>query len=375
MNLFPIRPFRTPGRHVLASGRTSAVLLLAAGILGGCTIVGPASISSGRVAYNEAIRTTDNQQMLMIAIHNRYEERGSLLAVASVTANVSVTTSVGIEAGFGEESDYSGNLVPFTGGVIYEENPTISYTPVQGQAYARQLMAPVPIPVLAQYARTISDPRGLYTTVISGINGIFNPDFVGPGTSLDPRFGRVVDLLAELQHAHRLDWVEDREDAGRFLLVIDHYAPDYTGQVEELLGLLGLRDFATSPDRVVVPVSQALDGDSNGGIGLTTRSVWDMVEILSAAIEIPADDQNNGYASVYPAAGRPGENLLVSYSNGRPDRASVAVKYRDGWFSINDNDLATKRYFRIMTSLWSVAIAETAAATAAAPVLTVPVSR
>jgi hypothetical protein len=350
-------------------------MVLATIFLGGCSVVGPASINSGRVAYNEAIRQTDNQQMLMIAVHNRYEEKGSLLAVSSVTANVSVTTRVGIEAGFGEESDYSGNLVPFTGGAIYEENPTVSYTPVQGQRYTRQLMAPIPIGALAQYARTITDSRGIYTTIISGINGIFNPDFVVPGEALDPRFDRVVGLLAELQHAHRLDWVEDPKDPGQFLIVIDHYAPNYLPQVEELLGLLGLEHFAKPPERIVLPVFQARDGRGDGGIGLATRSVWDMVEILSAAIEVPDDDRKQGVVTVYPAAGRVGDSLRVGYSDGRPDRASVAVKYRDGWYSIDDSDLVTKRYFRVMTSMWSVAIAESTGGMTAAPVLTVPVSR
>jgi hypothetical protein len=365
---------KRPARRAPARLGAGLALLLGGLALGGCTVVGPAAISSGRVAYNEAIRTTDNQQMLMIAVHNRYEERGSLLAVSSVTANVSVTTSVGIEAGFGDESDYSGNLVPFTGGAIYEENPTISYTPVQGQQYVRYLMAPVPMRALAQYARTLSDPRGVYTTVISGINGILNPDFLAAGETPDPRFRRVVDLLAELQLAHRLDWVEDPGNPDRFLLLIDHYAPAYSPQVSELLGLLGLEGPPEPPGRVILPVTQALEGQPSGGVGLTTRSVWDMVEILSAAIAIPEADRANGVAAVYPAPGMPGKDLRVGYSRSQPDAAAVAVKHRDGWFAIDEADLATKRYFRIMTSLWSVAIAETSVATAA-PILTVPVSR
>ncbi len=374
MNPFLSRRPEWPGRFVPACLVACVPWLLAGFVLGGCTVVGPTAISSGRAAYNEAIRATDNQQMLMIAVHNRYEERGSLLAVSSVTANVSVTTSVAIEAGFGDESDYSGNLVPFTGGAIYEENPTISYTPVQGQQYMRHLMAPVPIRALAQYARTISNPRGIYIAVISGINGIFNPDFLADGETPDPRFDRIVDLLAELQLAHRLEWIEDPTHPDRFMLLIQHYAPDYSAEVRELLGLLGLQETVQATGRLVLPVSQALNGREAGGIGLTTRSVWDMVEILSAAIDIPEDHRARGVAMAYPAPGRLGEQLRVNYSRGRPDEASVAVKHRDGWYSIDDGDLATKHFFRIMTSLWSVAIAETATGKAT-PVLTVPVSR
>ena len=43
--------------------------LVTAGVLGcllaGCTAVGPTAIRSGRLAYNDAITETDNQQLLM----------------------------------------------------------------------------------------------------------------------------------------------------------------------------------------------------------------------------------------------------------------------------------------------------------------------
>jgi hypothetical protein len=92
----------------MKSGRYPGTIsrqLVTAGVLGcllaGCTVVGPTAIRSGRLAYNEAITETNNQQLLMAVIHKRYEERSNLLAVASVTANVSVTTSAGVQLGLG----------------------------------------------------------------------------------------------------------------------------------------------------------------------------------------------------------------------------------------------------------------------------------
>ena len=84
----------------------------------GCTVVGPKSIRSGRMAYNEAISETNNQQILKLVVQDRYEERGNLLAVSSVTANVKVSSRAGIQAGFGSIDNYAGNLVPFSGGFI-----------------------------------------------------------------------------------------------------------------------------------------------------------------------------------------------------------------------------------------------------------------
>ena len=157
--------------------RNLFALCLVGTLLAGCTMVGPSALRNGRLAYNEAISETNNQQMLMFAIQNRYEESGSLLAVASITANVSITTSAGLQLGLGDKANYSGNLVPFSTGAVYEENPTISYTPVVGAEYARQVFSPVSIAVLSQLTGTLANPAGIYSALVSSVNGIRNPDF------------------------------------------------------------------------------------------------------------------------------------------------------------------------------------------------------
>jgi hypothetical protein len=53
----------------------------------------------------------------------------------------------------------------------------------------------------------------------------------------------------------------------------------------------------------------------------------------------------------------------------------VAVPFRDGWYYIDERDLVTKRYFKLMGSLWTTTMADATAKTSAAPVLTIPVSR
>jgi hypothetical protein len=343
-------------------------------LLAGCSVVGPSAIRSGRIAYNEAITDTNNQQMLMIAIHDRYEESGSLLAVASVTANVRVVTNTGIQLGFGDTDDYAGNLVPFTGGVIYEENPTISYIPVAGEIYARQVFSPVPILVLAELTRSLVDPAPYYTALISSVNGIHNPAFMSTTAEPDPRFEHLVTLLTELTRARRLHWVKDLQQDGSLSIVVDR-SPNSTGDVSELLRLLGLSQPDDPSAQVILPVFLALDGRDDGAIGITTRSVYEMVEILAAAIEVPEVDQQSGVATTYPAAGLVGQDLRVRYTDARPRHASVAVKYRDGWFYIDERDQSSKRFFRLLSSLWSVTIAASTKDATAAPVLTVPVSR
>lgn len=255
--------------------------------MGGCTVVGPTAVHQGRLEYNQAIIDTDNQQMLMVVVRNRYGERSNLLAVASVTANVRVSTNAGIEVGVGDSDNYSGNLVPFSAGVIYEENPTISYTPVGGEQYARQMMSPVSVTSVAQLTGNLADPAPVYYALVSDVNGIYNPDFLSPSSAPDERFARVVTIISELALAHRLHWIQDPQQDDRFSIIIDHYSPEYADEVHELLTLLGMSIPENRSLRIALPVSLALEGQDSGGIGITTRSVFDMLEILSGAIEVP----------------------------------------------------------------------------------------
>lgn len=54
-------------------------------VLSGCSVIGPQSIANGCAAYNEVINQTEDQQMLMAIVRNRYGETISMLAVDNVT--------------------------------------------------------------------------------------------------------------------------------------------------------------------------------------------------------------------------------------------------------------------------------------------------
>ena len=143
----------------------------------------------------------------------------------------------------------------------------------------------------------------------------------------------------------------------------------------ELLTLLGLPLEKYTEPRIVIPLSLALNSADVGAIGLTTRSVWDMVEILAARIEIPDVDVQNGVVASPPPPGSVGKMLRVHHSESKPEHAYVAVEFRDAWFYIDERDLKTKEYFKLLGSLWSLSMASAAQQNTSAPVLTVPVSR
>lgn len=357
--------------------RSIAVLCLLLWALCGCSVVGSTSISRGRADYNEVISRTDDEQMLMAVVRNRYGETTSMLAVTSVTANVSVTTQAGVNIGIGPKENYLGGLVPFSGGVVYEENPSISYAPAQGPHYVRQILSPIPIDILVLVSRSVTHPGLPFTLLVKSVNDLRNPGFLTlPTGKIDSRFTRFVDLFTYLEKAGLLFWVKDPRKGIEFSIVIRKFAPTYSQKVQKMLALLEVRMPADESRDIVLPVSLAVEAPVPGfsGIAITTRSVFDLVEILSASIDVPVDHADSGLAISYPPKGLAGNDIRICLTTGKPKNASVAVKYRGAWFHIDETDQVTKEAFQLVSGLWRVEIAA-ASQFQPAPVLTLPVSR
>ena len=125
----------------------------------GCSSFGPRALNKGRPAYNEAIASTNAEQLLAWIVKMRYGMTSSLLTVASITANIRFSAEGKLEVGIGSSENFAGNLVPLSGGVSYDESPTIQYLPVQGEKHLRQLLAPIPLDLLVLLVRHPHPPR------------------------------------------------------------------------------------------------------------------------------------------------------------------------------------------------------------------------
>jgi hypothetical protein len=345
------------------------------GVLSGSATVGPRSISMGRADYNEAINKTEDEQMLLSIVKGRYGETFSLLAVSGVAANVRFRTNAGVEVGWGPKQNYDGNLVPFSGGLAYEENPTITYAPVQGEQYLRQLLSPIPLNLLVLIIRSGTNPARFLILLANRINNMRNPDFLeAPSAEPAPRFQRFIELCEELDRSGVMQLVEDPRKDVPFDILISDYAPAYSEKVREYLNLLGLPLPAEESKDIVLPVYFAVKGRELYGIAISTRSTFDLIEILRAAIEIPQDHAGAGLAMQYPTMGLAGKNIRIHASKKKPKRAVVAVKHHGYWFYIDETDMQTKLFYVMVRTLWTVSIAA-AADQGTAPVLTIPVSR
>ena len=141
-------------------------------LLAGCQHAGPTSIEWGRPNYNDAIQRTSGEQLLANLVRVRQQEMPLVMDVTQVNAGLVVTGSANSSlSGIGGQSALAsaGKTVTFANNsgtlaakVIstmvgaagttfqYQENPTITYTPLSGQPLIAQLTTPISVDSLAQ---------------------------------------------------------------------------------------------------------------------------------------------------------------------------------------------------------------------------------
>jgi hypothetical protein len=354
----------------MGAGRVAAALVAA---IAGCAIVGPASIRGSRMAYNDAIVATNDQQVLAMIVRMRYGESSGLLAVSSVTASMRIQANASGNVGIGPTSNYEGNLVPLGVGASYEENPTISYVPVQGEKYLRQTLSPLPLDLTVLLLNALRDSPCAMTLLVERINGIRNPRFLaGPGAEPDPRFARVADLLAEMGRDEDVLWTADTTGHS---LVLRSEGEGVAPRVKDVCDLLGFRPPEPVGGVLTIPVVLGVGKPSVPAVNLKTRSLWDLLQIAAASVDVPSNELESGTAPPIPAAGAAGRSIRIRCSGSAPDDAVTAIRHHGSWFYIEATDAESKETFRILQALISSSLAEAADREKATPVLTVPVSR
>ena len=358
--------------HVAAAA--AALWLSGCGrLLGPRATLGPGSIVRGRGLYNQVISDTNNQQTLQLIVRARYGEPSGLLSVASVTAGLRTTATANSQFGIGPSANYQGNIVPLALGLAYEENPTIAYTPVQGERYAKSFLSPLGLDVLVLLLGIEHAPHQLISILVKQVNGLQNPMYGPPQARA--AFQDSVALLGRLQNAGQATWTSTATNEGAFALVIHDYAPGNRNVVRELLRRWGLPASLGAGDRdIVLPVNLAVGKVTRPELNVETRSVYDLVEIAAGSVEVPHEHAALGLADRGLDGLSPPGGLRIQSSPTYPTTdVLVAVRHRGYWFYIAADDGPSKLAFRLLQTLIGMRLVE--GTPQAIPTLTIPVGR
>ncbi|MEC7582848.1 MAG: hypothetical protein VYE77_00890 [Planctomycetota bacterium] len=349
--------------------RIGSLTLAAVAIsLAGCSITGPSSVATGRSAYNRIINKTEDEQILSLIVHERYDETYGLLAVSSVTSSIKTTVRAASELGFGPTSNYDGNLVPLTIGAAYEENPTISYVPLAGEAFLQRALEPMSLHDTYLMARASQDCTKMFQFMVRRLNGLANaiPGHMGPS----PGFLRAGLAFETLHRQGSTELVRSEEDIYYIALL------NYTGHeddIREFLEAVSLQDVEVTGQPILLPLQMGL-GKVPGHLVIETRSVIDLVRAIGDAIEIPAAHLESGVVEAIPPSRVAHSRFLNIRSSKRPPtNASVATKHRGYWFYISLDDTQSKRAFVLLRTLIGIRLSDPTIPSRA-PALTIPVN-
>ena len=109
-------------------------------LLPGCVQFGPKFIEASRTDYNVAMNRTENEQMLLNLVRLRYGDAPYFLEASALNTQFLFAPSAEASSAF----DFDGNnSYGVKGRLAYEEKPTVTYAPLRGQEFVRQVLSRV----------------------------------------------------------------------------------------------------------------------------------------------------------------------------------------------------------------------------------------
>jgi hypothetical protein len=345
-------------------------------ILSGCVQLGPKLVQAGRNDYNQVLAQTDDEEMLLNLVRLRYADSPVVMEVTSVSTSFNWQQGVDAE-GFQYEPNSVDSRVGVRGALKYSESPTITYTPLGGADFVRSVLTPIRLEALVLLARSGWSVERLLRVMVNRMNGVSNAfQASGPTPRTAPPFEdfrRAAKALRELQNQGLLtSGYKGDGDERRLALQIEPGAAG-SAALGELSALTGLPAVGGT-----FPLDSSGKGRRSDALGLELRSMVGVMFYLSHAVDVPQRDIDAGRVAVTRTeGGEPfdwglvvGDLLQIKSQDRPPANATIAVKYRDTWFYIDDTDTDSKYTFMLLQQLGAL---QAGNIERAAPVLTLPV--
>ncbi len=337
--------------------------------LAGCAGIGPGTVSRDRFDYTEAISDSWKRQMLFNMVKIRYGDAPVFMDVSSVISQYQISGAINMGATFSQQPATSSQNLGAVG--TYVDRPTITFTPILGDKFARSLMSPIPPSAILSLIQGGYPVDLVFRMLVHEINGIRNR-FGGDARarSGDPEFYTLIEKMRKIQMAGGIGmrFTKIDKESAAMIVIRGKRDPEIEALSKEVREMLGL-DPGTTDINVVYG---AIPRD-NKEIALLTRSILEVLIDISTDIEVPAADvQEKRVSPTFDetAAGERVRPLIrVMSSREKPNDAFVSIPYRNSYFWIDDRDLRSKKIFSFLMFVFT--LVETGEK-GAAPVVTIP---
>ncbi|MCB1117160.1 MAG: hypothetical protein KDK50_01115, partial [Chlamydiia bacterium] len=348
--------------------------------LAGCQVPSKYAMrgAGGRTSYNTTIQQTNNEQMLLNLVRLRYCDTPYFLDVSGVTNQFSqrgkLLPSFTIP-GFDEKN-------PFKFGAEYEwqNNPTLSYSPLEGSSFARRLMQPIDLRIIQQILYSGWNANRVFRLAVQNFDSIPNASgTAGPAPECAPEYKEFQEISCLLGFFQRKGELQIGVTQGKIknnelpicCQSMQISFPAGSEQAERLADLLKGAKTNAGYYYLNLPVGFSKQQQ----IGILPRSILGCMYYLSLSTQVPEEHLKCG--AVMATKTSTGEifdwndvlnNIMTIRSSTKyPSNAFTAIRYRDYWFYISNFDVQSKRTFSLLMQLYN--LQQTDPSTSGAPIL------
>ncbi len=318
-------------------------------VLSGCAGIGPPTVSRDRFDYTEAISDSWKHQMLLNMIKIRYGDSPVFLDVSSVISQYQISGQLNLGATFNNNPWSTSQILGGSGN--YVDRPTITYSPILGDKFARSLMAPIPPPAILSLLQAGYPADLVFRMLVNEVNGIRNR-FGGAARarSADPEFYALIGKMRRIQAAGNVGMritTKEKEQAA-VLILRGPRDPETESLSIEVRAILGLDPAANDFNVVYGAIPR-----NRHEIALLTRSFLEVIIDQAANIEVPdAHVAEKRVGPTFVEKTTTGEKVLplirIQSSSENPGDPFISIRYRNVYFWIDDRDLMSKTIFSFL---------------------------
>lgn len=326
-----------------------------------CVGFAPKRLYDDQLGYTRSLGDSGKAQTLLNVVRLRYGDTPVFLNTTQVISGYSLQRSLsgGVSLVAGPNTG-SGST-----GVTMTQNPTFTFQPVTGEAFANSYVRPLSPTELLPLSLNGTPIDVLFRLAVQSVNGLNNSSMLDPANrSGSPGFYRLLVNLRRLQVAGllgiRLEPGKTPDDdkskvSGKLVLSIANSRDkDLQNQVVATRQMLGMTDQMKEAE-----VVYGSGRPEAGTITLLTRPILGVLGQVAAEVQVPADDIKGG--RTIPTAedagvlGRP--TVIIQNGDAPPKTTYSMVRYHDRWYWIADDDFDSKYAFSVLQTL--LALAET----------------
>ena len=266
--------------------RFSLMLVLSA--VAGCSSIGPDTVPRDRLDYISAIGESWKEQTLLNVVRLRYGDAPTFVDVSSVISGYTFQGQVSAGAQFSSDltATIPSRLATVGGNATYIDRPTITYTPLSGDKFARSLLRPLPPSEVFELVQAGYPADDVLLITTRAVNGIYNRSGIGArAREADPTFYPLLDALRRLQLSGGVSirLVKRGSEEVGLLILSGQRAETVADDLQFVRKTLGI----TTDRNGEVTISFGLLPRGPNEIAILTRSMAEILLEVAAGIEVP----------------------------------------------------------------------------------------